>query len=161
MSWLLSVITLELVLVYPDVPQLSIKQLLKKTAGDRAPILLDARSYEEYAVSHLPQAQWAGPDLDLHSITSTDHLIVVYCSVGVRSTRLARDLRQQGFNAVNLEGSIFRWAIDGLPLAGPGADQALVHPYNACWGKILPARHRASDDMIAALWSESQRSAMD
>ncbi len=153
MVWLLNLIQIVLALVYPDVPQMSAQGLATLQDQGQVPLLLDARRYEEYQVSHLPQARWVPKHLEGRALPTTppDLPIVVYCSIGVRSTRLARRLRRQGVNAVNLEGSIFQWAIEHRPLAGPGAEQEWVHPYNDLWGSLLPAQHRAPADFIATV----------
>lgn len=156
MTWILDLIQILLAWIYPEVPQMSAQGLMALLDQGQIPILLDARRYEEYAISHLPQAQWAPKDLQASTLPPTppDLPIVVYCSVGVRSTKLAKRLRDQGINAVNLEGSIFQWAIDRRPLGGPGASQSQVHPYNDLWGLLLPAHHRASPELIAAVKAE-------
>jgi 3-mercaptopyruvate sulfurtransferase SseA len=63
----------------------------------------------------------------------------VYCSVGIRSARVADRLRHAGIGAVyNLDGSIFRWASEGRPVVRDGEPVRAVHPYNAVWGRLLP-----------------------
>ena len=50
-----------------------------------------------------------------------DTPIVVYCSVGYRSARVARWLGRQGFtNVRNLDGSLFAWANEGRPMEADG-----------------------------------------
>lgn len=73
------------------------------------PIVLDARSEAEYAVSHLKEAERIDPyQPDLGAFASKDTPIVVYCSVGYRSARIAERLGKAGFSRIyNLEGSIF------------------------------------------------------
>lgn len=158
MVWLLNWIQIILAFVYPDVPQMSAQGLAALLEQGQVPILLDARRYEEYRVSHLPQAQWAPRDLEGHALSPRpiDQPVVIYCSVGVRSTKMARRLRRQGINAVNLAGSIFQWAIEQRPLAGPGAERGWVHPYNDLWGILLPPRHRAPAHFRAVVNTESE-----
>jgi rhodanese-related sulfurtransferase len=110
-------------------------------SGRPQPLLLDARAPEEYRVSHLPGARLA-PDrktaLALLEGLPADTPIVVYCSVGYRSARLADKLRRAGYSrACNLEGSIFQWANEDRPLAGPDGPTRLVHPFNPDWGTLL------------------------
>ncbi len=105
------------------------------------PVLIDARAREEFDVSHLDGASWA-PDLSIASARLAAHgkdaLVVVYCSVGWRSSVLARQLMQNGYSRVfNLEGSIFEWANAGLPVYQNGRLVKQVHPYNAHWGALL------------------------
>jgi hypothetical protein len=68
----------------------------------------------------------------------------VYCSLGYRSARVVRRLRDAGFRrASNLEGGAFQWAAEGRGLVDASAPTALVHPYGAFWGfLLLDARHR-------------------
>ena len=128
---------------YPDVPTISTDSLAERLADDTAPtpLLLDARSPEEYAVSHLRGARRVDPNADAYPVLDTlaaDRPIVVYCSVGYRSAGVTQTLRDQGFTSVaNLKGSIFRWAKDGRPVYRDGQKVAAVHPYDASWGTLL------------------------
>ncbi len=128
---------------YPNVPSITTDSLAQRLADDTGPkpLLLDARSPEEYAVSHLRGAQRVDPDADAYpalDTLATDAPLVVYCSVGYRSAGVAQALRKQGFtNVANLEGSIFRWANEGRPVYRDGRPVAAVHPYGATWGRLL------------------------
>jgi rhodanese-related sulfurtransferase len=128
---------------FPDAPLITTDSLAERLSDPTAPrpVLLDARSPEEYAVSHLPDARRvdpqaeAFPDLDT---LSRDTPIVVYCSVGYRSARVTTRLREQGFtNAANLEGSIFRWANEGRTVVRDSTPVRSVHPYDRTWGTLL------------------------
>ncbi|NMF83211.1 rhodanese-like domain-containing protein [Nodosilinea sp. P-1105] len=126
---------------FPTVETLSPQRLELWLQQDsaRSPLLLDARTAEEFAVSHLPQARHA-PNLEaaLALDLAPQHPIVVYCSVGYRSARLAAQLQQQGFTQVqNLIGSLFLWANQGRPLQQNGQVTRAVHPYNLVWGLLL------------------------
>lgn len=128
---------------FPDVPQLTTAELARELAAPPAerPLLLDARAPEEYAVSRIGDARLA-PDLAaaLRALEGADPAreVVVYCSVGWRSSSLASELRARGFrNAVNLEGSIFAWANEGRALERDGAAVRAVHPYDEEWGRLL------------------------
>jgi len=140
---------------YPDVPFISTDSLAERLSTPTAPrpVLLDARSPEEYAVSHLPGARRVDPSADAYPALDTlasDTPIVVYCSVGYRSAGVAQALRAQGFTAVaNLKGSIFRWANEGRPVYREGAQVSTVHPYDATWGRLL------ADSLRAPLSSET------
>ena len=111
------------------------------------PILLDARSEAEYALSHLKEAKRIAPDYPNKAAVagvSKDTPIVVYCSVGYRSAGVASRLEQAGFSRVyNLEGSIFQWVNSGRPVFKNGHPTLLVHPYDSIWGKLLKSRYRA------------------
>ena len=135
---------------YPDVPFISTDSLAERLSAPTAtrPVLLDARSPEEYAVSHLPEARRVDPAADAYPALDTlapDTPIVVYCSVGYRSAGVVQTLQAQGFTAVaNLQGSIFRWANEGRPVYREGKRVSTVHPYDASWGRLLADSLRAS-----------------
>ena len=128
---------------FPDVPTLTTDSLAARLADSTAPrpLLLDARAPEEYAVSHLPRARRVDPSADPIAGLDTlarDRPIVVYCSVGYRSARVAAHLQDQGFtNVHNLKGSIFRWANEGRTVVRDGTPVQAVHPYDATWGTLL------------------------
>ncbi|MFO8099772.1 MAG: rhodanese-like domain-containing protein [Salinibacter sp.] len=129
---------------YPGVPTLTTDSLAARLADSTAsrPLLLDARSAEEYAVSHLPGARRVDPEADALppdlDTVSRSRPIVVYCSVGYRSARVTTKLRDQGFTDVrNLDGSIFRWANEGRPIVRGDTPADGVHPYDQTWGTLL------------------------
>ncbi|MCK6474921.1 MAG: rhodanese-like domain-containing protein [Planctomycetes bacterium] len=137
---------------FPDVAHISTGELAAWLAdGSRTtPLLLDARTREEFDVSHLPGAVFLPHDAGELS-ASDGRPVVVYCSVGYRSAMLARRLAEAGHADVrNLEGSIFKWANEGRALARAGAEGAgevsasAVHPYNAEWGRLLLPELRSS-----------------
>ncbi|WP_263835476.1 rhodanese-like domain-containing protein [Salinibacter sp.] len=135
---------------YPDVTALTTDSLAARLADDTSPtpVLLDARSPDEYAVSHLPGARRVRPSADAYPALDTlasDTPILVYCSVGYRSAGVVQALQTQGFSEVyNLKGSIFRWANEGRPVVRNGEPVSAVHPYDASWGQLLTDSLRAS-----------------
>lgn len=136
---------------YPDLPTVTTAALAERLRQPTPPLLLDARTPAEAAVSRLPGARRVDPDASAASLAAAlsdvdrAQEVVVYCSVGVRSARVASRLRQAGFRRVeNLEGSIFRWANEGRPLVtGDGAPARTVHSYDAVWGRLLRPALRA------------------
>ena len=139
---------------FPNVPTITTDSLARRLADTTAarPVLLDARSPEEYAVSHLPEAQQVSPDAD--TIAGLDTLsretpVVVYCSVGYRSARITSRLQKQGFtNVSNLKGSIFRWANEGRTVVRDGTPVRSVHPYDDTWGRLLNDDLHASSENV-------------
>lgn len=138
---------------YPDVAEVTAHTLqawLDDPAGPTTR-LLDVRSRAEYEVSRLPAALWA-PDLEralevLAGPAATPSRVVVYCSVGVRSARLARALATCGLGPVyNLRGSIFGWAGLGLPLVDDRGETRRVHPFDTRWGRLLDPALQARPD---------------
>ena len=127
---------------YPTVRHISTDSLAAwqhQTA--EAPLLLDIRAKDEFAVSHLHGARRLDPDTDDFAILRhlpPDTPIVTYCSVGYRSAAMAERLAETGFtNVVNLEGSIFAWANEGRPVFRDDRAVQQVHPYDAVWGVLL------------------------
>lgn len=134
---------------FPGVTQMSTGELAAELDGPGpAPVLLDGREAEEYEVSHLPGARLAtDEEMALKALEGVpkDRPVVVYCSVGYRSSSLASELEDAGYeNVANLEGSIFAWAREGRPIVKPdGSPASEVHPYDDTWGKLLPEELRA------------------
>ena len=104
-------------------------------------LLFDVREPEEYAVSHLQGARPApSKDEALKALQGapSDQRIVLYCSVGYRSSELAQFLMKKGYTEVyNLEGSIFAWANEGRPVYRGKERVKVVHPYDKIWGSLL------------------------
>ena len=128
---------------FPDVPTVTTTELSASLASDpEGVVILDARAPGEFAVSHLPGARHVGDDADAAgrlAAAAPGARVVVYCSVGYRSAALVDRLREQGHaNAVNLKGSIFRWAGEGRPVYRGAARVERVHPYDDRWGALLP-----------------------
>ncbi len=132
---------------FPLVPTISTAELADwLTQEIPTPIVIDVRRFEEYAVSHLPQAHHARNleaveqlivDQDKATICQTVP-IVLYCSVGYRSAQLGESLQAAGYPVLNLVGSIFQWANEGRPLvSADGQMTRQVHPYNWRWKLLL------------------------
>lgn len=122
-----------------QVPESAVEDL----RGRAGVLFLDAREAREYEVSHIPDALWVGyDDFSLARLegVAKDQPIVVYCSVGYRSERVAEKLLQAGFTQVsNLYGGIFEWANRGCALTDEQGPTRAVHAYNLEWGKWLQA----------------------
>ena len=128
---------------FPSVTQLSTLELASWLSNESTPppLLLDARTPEEYAVSHLPNAILTSSEeeaLELLKGSEQGRPVVIYCSVGYRSSRMAKTLGEHGYtNAHNLEGSIFQWANEDRTVYREGEQVRAVHPYDDHWGKLL------------------------
>jgi rhodanese-related sulfurtransferase len=129
-------------LQFPEVQQLTTAELATWLQKDRItkPLLLDARTLEEYQVSHLLNAKPV-PDkledlVELEINCSTP--IVVYCSVGYRSAAIARRLQMMGYqNVFNLDGSIFQWVNEHHAVYREEKAVNKVHPYSRFWQYLL------------------------
>jgi len=104
-------------------------------------VFLDAREPREYAVSHIDGALPVGYDqFDLKKIGDLDRnsRIVVYCSVGYRSEKIAEKLLAAGFkNVSNLYGGIFEWVNQGHPVYAENGKTRQVHAFDRAWGVWL------------------------
>ena len=135
---------------YTDLPSTTTGALAGRLDQPVPPLLLDARTEAEFAVSHLPGARHVDPDAEAGALAAAladidpEREIVVYCSVGVRSATVTARLREAGFAHVeNLRGSIFEWANEGRPVVRDGREVEAVHPYDAVWGRLLAPERRA------------------
>ena len=142
MSWSLTLKTIRA--KFPTVAHISTDTLqswLAESPQRENLLLFDAREPEEYAVSHLQDARpAASKDEALKTLqgVSSDQRIVLYCSVGYRSSELAQFLMKKGYTEVyNLEGSIFAWANEGRPVYRGKERVQVVHPYDKIWGRLL------------------------
>ena len=132
---------------FPRVPHMTTSRLAALLGKERSSIvLLDARSLEEYEVSHLKGAvntESIRAALDVLAEFEPELTVVVYCSVGYRSSELADRLLEHGRDSVfNLEGSIFRWANEGRPVYRADERVNEVHSYDDRWGRLLQRRFR-------------------
>lgn len=134
---------------FDEVRQLSTADLAAWLADParKPPQLLDAREAAEFAVSHLPGAIRVDPEAGAEQVLAKidkTRPVVVYCSVGYRSSALARRLIKGGHaQTMNLEGSIFKWANEGRPLVRDGKPALKVHPYDDNYGSMLREEFRA------------------
>lgn len=112
-------------------------------------VIFDVREPGEHAVSRIPGAVhidpgiWSRDFLKQHAAALKGKTVVFYCSVGVRSSKLAgrvqSELRRTGASKVyNLQGGIFRWHNEERALVDvQGAMTPFIHPYNANWGQLV------------------------
>jgi rhodanese-related sulfurtransferase len=138
----------ELSNLYPEVRTISVQDAHEMLLSGRQVVLLDVREPEEYAISHLKgavRARTIGEAVPI--LTPDDVPIIVYCSVGYRSSELAVALMGQGYtNVLNLEGAIFEWSHAALPLYREDQLVREVHPFDETWGRLLdPRRVRPSE----------------
>ncbi|CAN5356090.1 hypothetical protein BH20BAC1_BH20BAC1_03090 [soil metagenome] len=105
-------------------------------------VFFDAREKEEYNVSHIRNARYAGfNDFDLSNIADVNkhQPIVVYCSIGKRSEHITLKLKKAGYtNVQNLYGGIFEWVNEGHPVYNQFNNTTdSVHAYSRFWGRWL------------------------
>ncbi|MBD8506644.1 molybdopterin-synthase adenylyltransferase MoeB [Hoyosella sp. G463] len=102
----------------PDVPpgaEIAPSELHDLLGADGGPVLIDVRSEGEWALAHLPGAQWI-PHTEFLSGEALARIpdgrdLVLYCKTGVRSAAALEVLRAQGLaTARHLAGGIDAWA---------------------------------------------------
>lgn len=123
-----------------SVPYIDVNELNKKTNIT----LLDAREVKEYEISHLKNALSVGyDDFDIEktsaNLADKNSIIVVYCSVGIRSEDIAEKLQKAGYkNVYNLYGGIFEWKNNGFKVYNKDNQETeKVHTFNKEWSKWL------------------------
>lgn len=118
-------------------------------------LIIDVREPEEFAVSHIPGARRVSPDITAAAFQRrfrgrlSGRNLVLYCSVGVRSTNLASRIRDVVLDAgatsiANLEGGVFAWHNQKRKLVSPDGPTDLIHPYNSFWGTLIDRRDQIS-----------------
>jgi len=135
-----------------SVPEISIETLTDNYGGTKTKyVLLDAREKSEYDVSHIPGAFWVGyDDFNMQRIPTIDSntTIVVYCSVGYRSEKIAEKLLAKNYkNVHNLYGGIFEYVNDGNKVINNQAIETdSIHGYSKAWGIWLNKGQKVYND---------------
>jgi|TARA_B110000908_G_scaffold22340_1_gene25300 rhodanese-related sulfurtransferase len=123
------------------VPIIKSSQVVKLQKKTKKIVFLDAREIKEYKMSHIKNSIHIGYDnFDEKSVKKVDKnaTVVVYCSVGYRSGKIGKQLREMGYTSVfNLYGGLFDWANNGNKIYNSSGEIEIVHPYNKKWGKWL------------------------
>lgn len=105
-------------------------------------VILDAREKKEYDVSHIAGAIWVGyDDFNLNRIAEIpkNKNIIVYCSVGYRSEKIAEKIIADGYtNVSNLYGGIFEWVNTNHTVVNDlNISTDSIHAYDKTWGVWL------------------------
>lgn len=136
--------------IMTDYPQLSHVSAEEITAllADENVLFLDVREPKEYAVSHINGAIRVDPKIKaedfnaLYADRVRGKTVVLYCSVGRRSSKLGdrvrADLMAAGARSVsNLEGGIFRWHNEDRPVTRETGTTEKIHPFNRWWSRLV------------------------
>ncbi len=111
-------------------------------------LLLDVRDAAEFQISHLPGSVLIDPEISTDQFMArfgtqlAGRKVLLYCSVGVRSSRLGERIRAEaaarGATGVyNIRGGIFAWHNYGKRLDKEKGQTELVHPYSTRWSRYL------------------------
>ena len=111
------------------------------------PVVLDARTDDEFALSRLNGAVRIDPyrpSLRPLQRFPKDTAVLIYSSAGYRGARVADWLARAGYSNVrNLSGGIFAWVNEGRPVFRGETPVAQVHPYDYNWGHLVEKQYRA------------------
>lgn len=126
---------------HQNIPYISVEELaMPKTNA----IILDAREPNEFEVSHIKDALFVGYndfniDKTIENLTDKNAKIVVYCSLGIRSEKIANKLKNKGFtNIYNLYGGIFEWKNSEFEVLDKNENPTeKVHAFSKSWSKWL------------------------
>jgi len=99
--------------------------------------ILDVRDPNEYEVSHIKGA--VRYEKDVLDNLNKNEPILVYCTVALRSNKLAKQLQKQGFNEVyELKNGLIGWSNASLPMVDTQESPTEeVHVYNRFFGAFL------------------------
>ena len=142
---LLNIITKSLQL--SEVPKMNVSEAV---AHESSYVFLDSREKEEYNVSHINNSIYVGDkEFDINKIEQfpKDTGIIVYCSVGVRSDKIAKEIIDAGYaNVNNMFGGIFEWINEGYPVFDSmGKSTQNIHAYSRMWGIFVNSNHKVYD----------------
>ncbi|MFD2543374.1 rhodanese-like domain-containing protein [Lacinutrix gracilariae] len=167
MNYKLTSILLFFVAALPSTAQESLSQLLNKHNTKSVPyisvqelampkteaLILDTREWQEYQVSHIKNALHVGyTHFNLEETTKLlkdkQLQIVVYCSLGIRSEKIAQQLKDAGYtNIFNLYGGIFEWKNNNFPLYNlEKKETEYVHTFSKAWSKWLLKGNKIFND---------------
>ena len=121
-----------------NVKEISVPEAaIKKNA-----VFLDTREKNEFNVSHIKNGLYVGHD-DFN-LTSVKNIpkgseIIVYCSIGKRSEKIAQKLIKAGYtNVSNLYGGIFEWVNQENSVVDVNNKHTKkVHVFGRFWGQWL------------------------
>ncbi len=121
---------------------ITMKEVQKLQKENKSITFLDTREYAEYKVSHMKSAIFVGYkkiNWDKIRKLDKDAVIVIYCSVGYRSGKIAEKMQDLGFtNAKNLYGGLFNWANNGgLVSTTMGTNTNEIHGFSKNWSKWI------------------------
>lgn len=132
---------------FNNVQHIEPEQLVHMNPNDV--LIFDVREKDEFDVSHIEGAIQIAPNISSSDFEEQygdlieDKFVVFYCSVGMRSSKLASlvndVIEDNGANAAyNLTGGVFQWHNENRPLINLSrAVINQVHPYNPYWGRLI------------------------
>jgi len=123
-----------------SVPYISTVALQQKLSNKESIVLLDAREPKEILVSTIPTAIPIGAEsFSIKAFSKKykdkDALYIVYCSLGIRSEHIAKQIKNAGYtNVRNLYGGIFKWKNDNFDVQNNlNKPTDSIHTYTKEW----------------------------
>ena len=113
-----------------QIPQMSIEEYVALPPGEV--VLLDVREPDEWEAGHaaeavhVPMNSVPGKIAHDPGPLTADATIVVTCKAGGRSAQVTRWLRDNGYNATNLDGGMLAWASAHRPMVSENGDSPTV-----------------------------------
>lgn len=133
---------------YPRVQHIDAEQLTE--TADSGFVIFDVREQGEFDVSHIPNAIRVPPRMSAETFFEQygdqvgDKTIILYCSVGERSSRFARRLQRSDsatpYEILNLKGGIFNWHNLGKSLTNETEITDEIHGFDRFWSRLLLRR---------------------
>lgn len=103
-----------------SVPMVTVEELADEIKAQKTVFVLDARSQQEYELSHIPGARRIGfEDFSVERVWmyQRNSHIVIYCTNGERSLKMGEYLELMGFTHIRkLNGGAIEWLNHGYDL---------------------------------------------
>lgn len=93
--------------LFPEVQDISANELKRRSGRDEL-VVLDVRSPAERAVSMIKGAI-SSTEFEQNRARYEKVTVVTYCTMGHRSGLYAKKLHEEGFEVLNLVGSVLSW----------------------------------------------------
>jgi len=116
---------------FKDTPSVTVEELIKLKKQANV-VLVDVRELRERKISIIPGAI-SKEDFQKTGDKHKKQKIITYCTVGLRSGIYAKSLRENGFEAYNLKGSILAWTHAQQPLTNDKGPTKAVHIFGPPW----------------------------
>lgn len=99
-------------------------------------VIVDVRTPKEQEVSMIPGAL-TQKEFEEQRDELKDKRVIVHCTIGYRSGLYVKKLKDQGYDAENLAGSLLLWTHAGLPLVDKeGQPTQKVHVFGKQWNLV-------------------------
>ena len=125
---------------FPSVEEISPSRAMELMQRGKA-LFVDVRDSEEQGISMLPGAvtdEAFVKELDKFK----DRTVILYCTVGYRSGKLARRLAGRGMTLRNLRGGIRAWVHDGGRIYDHKGETRRIHVFGRKWD-LAPERYES------------------